>query len=241
MKKIIFSIVFITSFYSIAKAQLGVSIEYYPEQFELLRENENVLEKSRNAVLTSATTYFRLKNYRLEFIPYIGYYRGFNTETIENSAIESYSNGLAIGSKVLAYPFDFQNDCDCPTFNKSGMWLKKGFFFFVDPQFLTYNLNYENVSNTLNATINHTAGKYSLVNLSVGVGIDFGLSEGITLTPYAGFHTNLYWNENTALVRQNLDGTGNWEDTTLSFSNPSFNPPLTFGLLLQYRLSKRRY
>lgn len=241
MKKIIYTIALIISVHSLSTAQLGVSVEYYPEQFQLSREDNAPFEKNRSAILTSATTYFRLKNYRLEFIPYVGYYRGFNTEKVENSAIESYSNGFSVGSKVLAYPFDFENDCNCPTFNKSGMWLKKGFFFFVDPQFLTYSLNFQNINNTLNSTINHTAGKYSFVNLSVGLGIDFGISEGITLTPYAGFHTNLYWNENTVLVRQNLDAAGDWVNTDLHFSSPSFKPPLTFGILLQYRLTKRRY
>ena len=221
-------VVFLT-FTSTANSQIGMSVEYFPERLSLESDGPSSF-MSRNAGLISVTSYFRLKNIRLEFIPYIGVFGALGNYTLNGTETNINSSGIAIGSKILAYPLDFLNDCDCPTFNKSGMWFKKGFFFFIDPQFLTYNYTIDS------ELVSIEADRFNNLGMSIGLGIDFGLSAGFTLTPYAAYHTQLASISDNQFVLNTSGGSIPLE----SFGSRRSNP-LLVGILLQYRLVKRRY
>lgn len=212
-----------------AICQLGISIEFFPERIILDNDGESTF-LSRNAGLVAVTTYFRLKNHRLEFIPYAGVYGATGNYTINGAESSINSAGFAIGSKILAYPLDFLNDCNCPTFNKSGMWFKKGFFFYLDPQFLTYKFNVDSEFTAIEDN------QFSNLGMSLGLGIDFGLSAGFTLTPYTGFHTQVASFSNNSFVMNTSSGSIPLETVSSRRSNP-----LLIGVMLQYRLSKKRY
>ncbi len=210
-----------------ANSQIGISVEYFPERLTLESDGPASF-MSRNAGLVSVTSYFRLKNIRLEFIPYAGVFGAVGNYTINGTESNIKSAGLAIGSKILAYPLDFLNDCDCPTFNKTGMWFKKGFFFFIDPQFLTYNYTVDS------DLVSIEDNRFNNLGMSIGLGIDFGLSAGFTLTPYAAYHTQL------ASFSDNQFVLNGGSIPSESFGSRRSNP-LLVGILLQYRLVKRRY
>lgn len=107
----------------------------------------------------------RLSKVRLEFLPGINYSHYWSDP----------NRGRMVGLTlpVVAYPLDFVNDCDCPTFSKKGEWLKKGLFIQIIPAW-HYSPDQE-----LKPTSFFSAG--------IGGGIDWGISDFLTLSPYAGY------------------------------------------------------
>lgn len=104
----------------------------------------------------------RLSRVRLEFLPGIHYQKYWTREHSTEAA------GLIV--PVLLYPLDFLNDCDCPTFSKKGEWFKKGFYFKVTPAWSSFTRSAEPLS--------------SVFSTGAGAGIDFGLSDFITFSPF---------------------------------------------------------
>ena len=116
--------------------------------------------------------WLRLKQRRIEFLPELGY------ASLKASSVGSEANfklaGLYFNTNI--YPFDFEGDCDCPTWSKSGGVFEKGFFIQVTPgiTMATIKVNDE-------LTISDETVTYLLIG--VGAGVDLGISENITITP----------------------------------------------------------
>ena len=91
------------------------------------------------------------------------------------------SNFLGLHLNTNFYIFEFKGDCNCPTFGKQGPDAKKGFFIQVAPG-IDYVFNsFKNSEETKTAS--------DLVpSIGLGIGIDFGLSNLITLTPVVKVH-----------------------------------------------------
>ncbi len=126
--------------------------------------------------------WFRLKNYRIEFLPEA--HMGLKTSSTFNSqgTITNLSYfGFNFNTQI--YLFDLEGDCDCPTFSKQGPSLKKGFFFNVSPGLLLTNKDIANELLDPPISSSHLNFKIGL-----GVGYDIGISDLFTITPMVSYN-----------------------------------------------------
>lgn len=146
-----------------------------------------------------ADYWFRLKNYRIEFLPevHIGLKSSTDFDSRNTSTSLSYY-GFNFNTQV--YIFDLTGDCDCPTFSKQGPSLSKGIFVNVSPGIL---FNSKEISNDLvdpAMNSNHLNFKIGL-----GVGYDIGISNLFTITPM------VMYNLAPGLLFNDLQAIGNIE------------------------------
>ena len=134
--------------------------------------------------------WFRLKNARVEFLPELNY----------SSFAQTFADDREINARFLSfffntnfYLFDFMSDCDCPTFSKQDHTLQKGFFIQVSPG-LSY-LSNKGLSFNLELQAYTFSANSLAFSIGAAAGIDFGLSDLITLTPIAGlrFYPSAEW------------------------------------------------
>jgi hypothetical protein len=118
--------------------------------------------------------WFRLKNYRLEFLPEAN----FSTFEENSSAFNTNLNAFSFFANVNFYPLDFFGDCDCPTWSKQGDFFKKGFFVQVSP-----GVSYFRQEIQMGEIFNDNATAFSLGG---GVGFDIGITDLVTFSPMAG-------------------------------------------------------
>jgi hypothetical protein len=123
--------------------------------------------------------WFRLKEKRIEFMPELA----VNLSDSKINDITGNHNLYLFYFNVHIYPFDFIGDCDCPTFSKEGNSLKKGFFVHIDPFIGLSQKIYSSTTQKFHAL---TFGARA------GVGIDFGISDLITLSPKISY---IYFSE----------------------------------------------
>ncbi|MCO6480696.1 MAG: autotransporter domain-containing protein [Phaeodactylibacter sp.] len=125
-----------------------------------------------------------MKAYRIDFVPEFNFSRMSNTIEIGNGAeiIQAALDNtwLSLFLNTNIYFLDLEGDCDCPTFSKSGGTFQKGFFFQLSPG-VTWMDNQSKTSE------NESQSQHFAYSLGVGIGLDIGLSDILTLTPFAGF------------------------------------------------------
>lgn len=121
--------------------------------------------------------WFRLKNYRVEFLPELNY-----SQLNQDFSSEGWTNNASFTSfffNTNIYLFDIKGDCGCPTFSKQGPKIGTGIFVQISPG-LTYagsELVYQEQTFDAND-----------ISLSIGaaIGLDVGLSDLVTVTPMIG-------------------------------------------------------
>lgn len=186
-------------------SQFGLNLKYINGQSRQLDD----YRLSQDGVHLALEYGFRLKQKRVEFHPAIGYRRTFyneNQDPFADGAEHGYMDALDVDFNTDIYPFDFGGDCDCPTWSKEGELLKKGLFLEVSPgasvQGLTRTFYYSDPGPaTVPVTSTHLIWK-----LSLGIGLDIGISETFTLTPIFSW-TMLSDAEWEALDEYGVDGT----------------------------------
>lgn len=190
MKKISLFIIFLFSF-QMVQAQFGISAAYKPIEAKnwdrvIAQHQLNVsnAKSFANGIQFGVDYWFRLKNYRVEFLPELSYTRFTRFWVNEDGLITEEkinSNFLGLHFNTNFYIFDLKGDCDCPTFSKQGNDLQKGFFIQISPGvdyvFNSYkNEGFEDTANDI------------VPSVGIGVGIDFGLNNFLTLTPMVKLH-----------------------------------------------------
>jgi len=193
-------------------AQIGVSGGYTffnaPEWETAVNEasanqNDFLMEGS---VWLGVDYWFRLKNKRVEFLPTLSY-QAFEDEIVDLDASEPLRKYTTIGIlgfhfNTNIYPFDFNSDCECPTWSKGNDAFKKGFFIQLTPGIAQFRQQY--VDNQFTGEVvngipvyEQTTTRDNPVHFSLGaaVGLDIGLSDLITVTPVVGFRysSNVEW------------------------------------------------
>ncbi len=160
-------------------SQFGLNIKYVSGGSDIL--DEALI--SQKGMQASVEYGFRLKKKRLEFHPGIGYRFTFNGSQHEGN-ITAFDMDL----NTAIYPFDFEGDCDCPTWSKEGNLIKKGLFLEVSPGLSFQTINRDIVTpedpNDPQATFTSST---TLLKLGIGMGIDIGLSDAVTLTPIISY------------------------------------------------------
>lgn len=117
----------------------------------------------------------RLPELRIEFYPEISYSAYKNSLLLQAESLAFKSQVWTVGVNTQFYLFDLKGDCDCPTFSKQGSLTKKGFFMTLKPG-AQYHRKYTNGAFS-DASI--------APSLGLGLGLDIGMSDLITLTPFA--------------------------------------------------------
>lgn len=180
-------------------AQFGVRIKYNSNNY---KNWQNSLENkySTDTKMLSpgyelgVDYWFRLKKKRIEFMPEL-YYSTAKT-SYSNAALLQNMEATTFGFNFHAqiYALDLEGDCDCPTFSKGGSGIDKGLFFHFTPGIFrhTTRATFDPISSFAVNPVNHIGFK-----AGVGVGIDFGISDFLTLTPIVSYYFNsaMAWDE----------------------------------------------
>lgn len=197
MKKIIILLLFATSL-TTTYAQVGFRATYNNVTAsgweKAIEDNFGQSDFNFNHLDVGVDYWFRLKNQRIEFMPTLH----FATSTTEIPVIgDGSSRGFdqrAIGLQVNThiYFLDFKGDCDCPTWSKSEPWVEKGLFLFVSPGVDYQLFDYFVLNSAVETNFKSTDLNF---NIGIGLGLDIGISDLITVTPYAGvrFHDKVDW------------------------------------------------
>ena len=165
--------------------QFGLRVKYnstkYNEWAQDLEDKTNFSEKLLPTGYEIGVDYwFRLKKRRIEFMPELAY--SYSKTNIENIAINSVQlTGFHFNFNTHIYALDMEGDCNCPTFSKQGNTINKGLFFHLTPGVSYNTISSKQGENQISA--NKTAFK-----VGVGVGMDIGLSDLLTITPILSYY-----------------------------------------------------
>lgn len=196
-------------------AQFGVTGSYNLNSAKSKAGNASLGIPYDDAPEIAAHYWFRLSKKRLEFQPSLYY-----------SKAGGDLNWSEVGFqfKTNLYPFDFGTDCHCPTFGKQGPQLQKGLFLQLSPGLAWHNYRFPDDSGQ-SSTLAPTLG--------LGVGVDFGISNAVTITPIVAWRYTL----SDFVDLTSADDFGNLiaEDIDGRLST------LQLGVQATVRLDKKRY
>jgi hypothetical protein len=167
-----------------AVSQIGINARYLSAE-----STRGISQKGLHA---GVEYHFRLKSNRIEFHPELGYRKSFTS-----GESQGYYSSIDLDFNTSIYPFDFEGDCNCPTFSKQGSLVQKGFFFELQP-----GIGYQTITIPVLAN-----GESSNVVLKLGAaaGLDIGMSDHITVTPYVA-GTRVFSGEWEVLQTDGVDG-----------------------------------
>lgn len=160
-----FIFVLMVSTTSWCKAQFGLNARYIKPNFSDV-ENENIV---KFGIGGGIDYWFRLKTKRIEFMPEIGY------ENFETNIPGLKMNSFYFMFKTNFYLLNFNEDCNCPTFSKDGNTISKGFFISIAPEVKSFTTEFIEKESTI------------VGGVVLGAGIDFGITELLTITPNVGY------------------------------------------------------
>ena len=230
-----------------AFAQIGISYGFLNQSFEewesyastnnfQITENQNLFQEGHNWGLEY---WFRLKNKRIEFTPelFFNYQRsqfiGFPVDLTSSTVnqLDWSSRAYGINFKTQIYWLDLEGDCDCPTFSKSEPFFKRGFYTIL----AIGAYQFQNQSSFITPT-NTSVQKHNQFNgkLGAGLGLDLGLSNLITLSPFV-IHE---WHQPLKLVEEIIPlAVGN----TWTEGIQANRTGIMFGIKLVLRFDQKRY
>jgi hypothetical protein len=195
MKKLSLFIALLFSM-QIVSAQFGFSAGYKPINAnnweKIIESNQTNSLGGSNAVplahgaQVGIDYWFRLKNYRVEFLPELSFStfkRVWQNPDGTTLSVKEQLNSSFLGLHFNTnfYIFDFKGDCNCPTFGKQGPDAKKGFFIQVAPgvDYVFNSFKKSEETKTVNDIV---------PSIGIGIGVDFGLTNLLTLTPMVKMH-----------------------------------------------------
>ena len=209
-----------------AFGQFGISLSYDQQKagdWEELIAVSDSLGTLEHFGTVSFYYWWRPKNLRIEFLPEVGYRRNFGS--IPNTPVTSMTHSIDLNANTNIYVFDLAGDCDCPTFSKQGNILTKGFFVEVSPglSFRSYNIE-SSRNGELQESIEKSTG--ILGKIGLGAGLDIGVSDLVTLTPWIqhAWHFGANW--------ENLSQWSPTQQVALEKSDLSY---MRFGLRVGFR------
>jgi len=112
---------------------------------------------------------------------------------------DALSTGFGLGvdywfrlkDKRIIYPMDFGGDCDCPTFSNQSTLIKKGFYFELSPGLGYYTSHFNTtqpfVANPEGEKITTSEDGFAY-KVGLGIGLDIGISNLVTINPYAMYN-----------------------------------------------------
>ena len=209
-----------------SSAQFGVSARYTQNSVENWNNVYQSFSNDETKLFESGLEYgvnywFRLKNYRVEFLPEISYASSkadnLNAGIVSSHRLTSYNFNF----NVQIYALDFEGDCNCPTWSKDGDLIKKGFYWLLSPGISKHSIS-TNVT-TEDLLIEDTS--ITSMRLGAGLGLDIGIADFLTISPFALYSINF---------------GNNWENQANEYGgipaeNTSSLNQLHFGMRLIFR------
>jgi len=192
--KQVFLLSFLLPFLAQSHAQVGVTGAYFQQQIPEWetavfgdRSNEDLLKTG----YSFGVDYWLkpLENYRVELYPEL-LVNKTTTTNIDKLPLVSFdlaSVGFNLNTNI--YVLNIESDCDCPTFSKQESFFEKGFFIQVSPGVHYFKGTYEYPDDNAVQTSNL---KDVVPKLGIGLGVDIGISDFITITPIVKY--NRYFN-----------------------------------------------
>lgn len=163
------------------------------------RTSQEVLNEKLSGFSFELAYWFRLKDYRVEFYPGVGLSL-LNSNS--HSAIDDFDLRLThLFWATRIYPFSFEDDCMCPTFNKQSGIFEDGFFVSLTPHYLF-------AENSVKWSSEEYKVKSNTFMLDLGIGLDIGISEFLTLTPEIRYRLS---GDFSSPPLQDFENANNWE------------------------------
>ncbi len=201
------AVIFLFSIYTLTlSAQAGLTLSYQqldaPNWTSLMNES-TIYQFDNEGNFSPALHYgidywFRLPEVRIEFLPTLSYSK-FSEQPVsllpDLAAPQSLDLSIAaLTMHTNIYFLDFLGDCDCPTFSKQDPLFKKGLFVQVSPGAVSTIQSLGDIT-TLNNE--RTTNSDIAFSMGLGLGLDIGFSDLLTLTPFvrAKRHFNVNWND----------------------------------------------
>lgn len=225
-------------------AQMGVRIKYLKngindDQKQILQEEAFAPEEVLNTGFGLGVDYwFRLKNKRIEFLPEIGInfaQSEYDQELeITDQPEKLQHRSVYFNMNTRIYPMDFAGDCDCPTFSNQSTLIKKGFYFELSPGISYYRSNISTSQVTFAGTetdVRTTENDEISYKIGLGVGLDIGISNLLTINPYAMY--NFHFGHDYATLISKLNAMQYEYGTTSS--------QLELGVRFAFRFDASKY
>jgi hypothetical protein len=180
-------------------AQIGVRLKYNSNKYNNWENVINERYSSSQKLLSpgyeiGVDYWFRLKKKRIEFMPEIFYGQSSTSYTDAELLKDIKATYIGFNFHTQIYALDLEGDCDCPTFSKGGSGIDKGLFFHFSPGLMyhTSTAEFDPISSFAVSPIHHL-----VLMAGVGVGVDFGMSDFLTVTPIVSyyFHSSMDWEE----------------------------------------------
>ena len=175
-------------------AQLGIRTKYLSNDIDdnqakilnpFLRNNQNPLS---NGFGIGVDYSINLKNSKIIFLPEIG------INYSSSSSTDDFLNGLELNYTYIyfimntrIYPLDLNGNRDCPTFSNQNSLIKKGFHFEFSPG-LGYYQTYTGYWSYSTEPGFETEVSSISYKIGLGMGLDFGINNLITMTPYVVYN-----------------------------------------------------
>ncbi len=213
-----------------ASSQIGVNVFYdnhiSAPDWDDARGSDDASMLS-NMYGVSVDYWFRLKNYRIEFLPEVGVKLGTHDDIVrfDDERIEMKTTHYHFVANTNIYVLDLEGDCNCPTFGKEGGLFKKGFYVQVGP-----GLSMFSPDPKLN---DYSMGESLAFFFSLGAGLDIGITKYLTVTPWIRFQRHL--NQNWQSIYYNITG-----DELRTLDIESSVSDLLLGLRVGYRFDYRK-
>ncbi|MDX1938948.1 MAG: hypothetical protein SFU99_00260 [Saprospiraceae bacterium] len=161
-------------------AQFGISGSYRvhdAKDWKIVYPDQTSQEILGDGLSLGVDYWFRLKNYRVEFLPELNVILPQALTAQDGSELDIKFYSLFFN--INFYLFDFMGDCDCPTWSKQGNFAKKGFFV----QLSSGITMLQNAVTT--EGVESSANDWAL-SLGAGIGFDIGITDLVTFTPMLG-------------------------------------------------------
>ncbi len=194
-----------------ATAQIGIRAKYLKngidnDQAKLISELGFIDDALSTGYGLGVDYWFRLKTTRIEFLPELGFnYSQTDLEAVAGKASIDY-NHIYFNLNTRIYPMDFEGDCDCPTFSNQSTLIKKGFYFELSPGVGYYTSHYDTslptVINPEGETITASEDAISY-KIGLAVGLDIGVSNLLTINPYAMYNYHFGREYANSVIRLN--------------------------------------
>jgi hypothetical protein len=159
-------------------AQIGINVgQRFNDAIDWQIEGNGV---SRTALLGDGFSvgidyWIPMKTYRVDFMPEVNYTQ-LEDITVVGPGSTFKQQWMSLFINTNFYLFDLEGDCDCPTFSKSGNFFSKGFFIQASPGISYLDQSIEFGDTTYESEV-------FAPSLGVGIGLDLGISDLITITP----------------------------------------------------------
>ncbi len=180
-------------------AQFGVRLKYNSSDFPNFDKNFNIFPDNNTNVFGSGVEggvdyWFKLKKRRIEFMPELAFSYASTSFKSQGLGLEKINlTGYHFNFHTNIYALDLEDDCNCPTFSKQGASFNKGLFFHFTP-----GLGYYTTKSTFDGQGTFENEIKDLVfRAGVGIGLDLGVSDLLTLTPILSyyFHSKMNWTD----------------------------------------------